>query len=684
MTEADLDAFASELRQDVMNSAEADEGESFRTDAFTRRMIEDLTEAGELNDGEACFYAARGMEVSGYSADDESGALDLFATIYRQTIPIPTIPKTDVETAFRRLKGFLVKSLEGHHHQLEEASPSFDMALRIHDLADHLERVRLFLFTDGLTTDAVQTLPPELVGDTRATFHVWDIRRYFRCVSSGQRLDPIRVDFVERFGRPLQCLAAPSTTGDYSAFLAIVPGDILSGLYEEFGSRLLERNVRAFLQARGKVNAGIRRTLAEEPARFLAYNNGISCTASAVELMPAGDGEVAIRIVDDLQIVNGGQTTASIHNSATRDRVDVSKVYVQAKLTVVDSADLDEIVPLISRYANSQNRVAEADFFANDPFHIAIEALSRSTWAPAIGGSQFQTRWFYERARGQYQDALARERTPARKRTFRKLHPNPQKFTKTDLAKFENTWDQLPHLVSLGAQKNFREFTLRLQERGRFTPDETYFEALVAKAILFRSAERIVSAEEFGGYRANIVTYSLAYLSNSSAQRIDLNAIWRQQALADPLRDAIATVSRSVYSVITSPAGGANVTEWCKRKACWERVQALEIQLPENLKEVFLPEKTGGRKGAVSGIEAPDDLEMELILEAAAVPAAEWFSVSGWAKETNNLLPWQRGLAYSLGRYASNGTLPSRKQAAQGLALLEKARGLGFRRDLER
>ncbi|MBR8834023.1 MAG: AIPR family protein [Stigonema ocellatum SAG 48.90 = DSM 106950] len=186
----------------------------------------------------------------------------------------------------------------------------------------------------------------------------------------------------------------------------------------------------------------------------------------------------------NLQIVNGGQTTASIYQAVKKDKADISNIYVQAKLSVVVPEKVNEIVPLISRYANNQNKVSEADFSANDSFHIKIEELSRTIWAPAVDGTQRQTRWFYERARGQYLDAKGREKTLAKKAAFTSMHPTSQKFTKTDLAKFENTWQQLPHLVSLGAEKNFRELTIKLANRGKFQPDEDYFKRLVAKAIL--------------------------------------------------------------------------------------------------------------------------------------------------------------------------------------------------------
>ena len=57
---------------------------------------------------------------------------------------------------------------------------------------------------------------------------------------------------------------------------------------------------------------------------FLAFNNGISATADFIELDKSGG---FIKSVKNLQIVNGGQTTASIYHTWKNDKVDLSLVY---------------------------------------------------------------------------------------------------------------------------------------------------------------------------------------------------------------------------------------------------------------------------------------------------------------------------------------------------------------------
>jgi AIPR protein len=622
---SELDQFAEDLRQDVLNEAHLEGAEMLRLEAFTARMIHELTDVGELDDGQVAYFSERGMRVGGYSVADQDRRLDLILPIYTQAVPPQTVSRDQVGTAFTRLLTFFTRARGDLLYSLEESTVQFDMVLTIRELTG-LEKLRLFVVTDGNTT--IKQRPAETRDGLQVSFHVWDINRLHRAVTSGQQQESININFVRRFGGPLPCLVVPHEWTDYAAHLAIIPGPVLADIYDEYGTRLLERNVRAFLQTRGKINQGIRKTILNEPERFLAYNNGLTATASSVKVVPLEKGGFGIASVKDLQIVNGGQTTASIHDVAKRTRADISHIQVPVKLTVVAENQLSEIVPLISRYANSQNKVNEADFEANDPFHVQIEKWSRSVWAPAVGGSQVQTRWFYERARGQYQDALAQEGTPARKRMFKMVHPTNQKFTKTDLAKFENSWDELPHNVSLGAEKNFNHFTMRLAQRGRFQVTQEYFERLVAMAILFRRTERIVSDQQFGGYRANIVTYTIAYLARRTSQQIDLDRIWLEQNISDALAEAIESTCYPVREVLIDAPGSGNITEWCKKPACWHRVRELDLRLPRKLTReltnaVHEPARMVERVSDVLS-EAARPLGKREILEKSGIPEEIW------------------------------------------------------------
>ena len=347
------------------------------------------------------------------------------------------------------------------------------------------------------------------------------------------------------------------------------------------------------------------------------------------------------------------------------------------KISVIHSAeDMDEIVPRISTFANTQNKIQIADFSANDPFHRRIEELSRTIWAPAQGGLKPRN-WFYERARGQYADMLTRESTTKRKKEYKETHPL---FTKTDLAKYENTWDQLPWQVSEGAQKNFHKFMLRLKERKGFVPDEVYYQNLIAKAILFRQTEKLVQRQQYGGYRANIVTYTLAFLSFKTAQCIDLERIWKEQALTPSLEYEIVEISKFVQAIIVNPPGGANVGEWCKKEKCWQAIREHEYTISDKLQSELLsvarPEAIS--QPATGSIDSLTEEELALIDEASAIPAETWFALSRWAKETKNFQPWQRSLLFSVGTLAARGQKPSIKQATHAVKAYQAALQKGF------
>lgn len=676
MTEHELIArFADNQYQELAVAAEAAGTEEYLENEFTQLMLSILTDAGEIDDEWFVgFHQSRGQKANACGISSGKDTLHLFYSEFTAERPPRVVVTADVETGFKRLKAFLLRALKRDLHGLEESSASFELIDQIASWKGVVESVRLYFLTDGVTL--VETVPDSEVEGLRVSHHIWDIRRFYRLSSSGKQREAIEISFADLPGESLPCLAMPASSPEYSAYLAILPGETLAAIYDLYGTRLLERNVRAFLQARGKVNKGIRDTLLKAPRRFLAYNNGISATAAAVEVVTRTDGTIGIVSARDFQIVNGGQTTASIHNAVRKEKADVSAVSVQMKLSVVEPARLDELVPLISRFANSQNKVSEADFSANDAFHVQLEEISRTIWTPPPAGSQRQTRWFYERARGQYADAYGREGTPARKRAFQQIHPARQRFTKTDLAKFENSWYQLPHYVARGAEKNFREYALRVKEAGTTSVNEELFHQIVARAILFRETERVVTEFDFGGYRSQMVTYSIAYLSHSTAMRIKLDEVWHQQQLPGAIRNALERIATEVQPLLVNPPGGQNIAEWCKKEACWDVVRNTPIETG-NLDAYTLPAHAAREAPAVRTAVNPEQV---LVVDGiASVNESVWFAISGWAKQTGNLQPWQRSLAYSLGRLAAAGKKPTPKQATQGDKVLIEARRLGFR-----
>ena len=515
----ELEEFRSELLARVRVRASADA--NFTHSAFAELCGQLLEDAEEVSDFDACYYRGKGAKnrnvaVDGYAFDDVDRSVRLFVAAYSGESSAATIARTDVKPLFNALVAFVEDSVAGViERQTEESSPEHGLAKELRSRVDSIARYRCFLVTDDLLSERVRDWPEGDIQGVPVEFHIWDAGRFFRAHQSSSGRDDLVVDFGEVVDGGLPCLPAGVDANAYEGYLCVVPGGALADIYERYGSRLLEGNVRSFLSTTVSVNKGIQATLQKEPQMFFAYNNGIAATASRIVLEQTPTG-ARIRTAEDFQIVNGGQTTASMAYARRKLGATLAGVFVQMKLSVLDADSAGSVVPLISRFSNSQNKVSDADFFSNHDYHRAMEKLSRRLRAPARGGSQIEPFWFYERARGQYAVELARLSTGERKR-FELEVPREQIITKTDLAKVENSWRCLPHEVSKGAQKNFLRFAECVTkswdaDSSRF--HDEYFRDEVAKIIIFRALEKLVPKEPWydGGYRAQVVTYSIAKL----------------------------------------------------------------------------------------------------------------------------------------------------------------------------
>jgi hypothetical protein len=440
--------------------------------------------------------------------------------------------------------------------------------------------LRVILISDGLTGLRSIDLKNAYDG-TRVIVDLFGMERLHRILGEGLTRDDIAVDIESEYGAALPCLKASAEGSDYEAYLAVLPGTFLADVYEKYGTRLLELNVRAFLGLRGRksVNANVRQTIREAPTRFLAYNNGIVATVDSIDVTATAAGSLAIKSLRGLQIVNGGQTTASLHRALRQDRADLTNIQVPAKVICVGDASLDEMVSAVSRSANSQNTVQPADFSANEPFPVVVENLANNIWLPDGSG-----RWFYERARGSYGAAeLASSARAERSRRFARETPKDRRFSKTDLAKYLNAWNGSPQLVSFGSQKNFQYFMQSMKEDHPegFQPDENWFKAFIAKAILFRSVHKITRTQKFAAYQANITAYSVAWISWASDGLLDFDLIWKKQAISNELKAMTEDWVTKADVALRRSAGNRMPSEWAKKDDC---CQEMRERIPRLLK----------------------------------------------------------------------------------------------------
>lgn len=694
--------FAREVHAEVIDRATGgetgDSGADFKVNAFTEMLIDYLAESGAADGGQVCYFekplasGKRPMHVNGYYFAEESDRIDIFYADYRghDDETLEGVVTADIEAALNDAILFLRFARDGNFAGLEESTEAYDMLMDIRGRTHDIRRLRVFLLTDKAAASQMkmqQAITSKLRAQQKKNPHglalrleLVDLTRVFRLARRGAERDPITVDVADMAPGGLPCIEAPRPNDAYACYLAALPGEMLYELYEEYGQRLLQLNVRSFLQVSGakSVNAKIRTTLLTEPSMFLPYNNGISATAEKVEIGRNSEGTPVITAVQGIQIVNGGQTMASIHRARKVDRADISDVYVQAKISVVINKremEFDELVGKISMFSNSQNKVNLADFSANDPFHVELEKLARETWAPGE-----QSQWFYERARGSYKVMRARlAPTPAKKKEFELRLPPSQVFTKTDMAKYLAAWAQLPHTVGKGSQKNFVEYMAVLKETTpkKWQPDGRFFKELVAKAILYKHLEATVREEGFPAYRANIVAYTVALLSARYADRFNLGYVWAMQGLSPALSDLLRQWTHEVYDVIIDSAGGRNVTEWCKNPGCWDAVCDLQVECPESLPELSEGSASSdARDGVEDGVSGPSLEDVALVGAVMEVPEEAWRLIAQWGGGSNLLTPAQVKMCHTMARKAADRweAAPTVGQAKQCLLILRTAK----------
>ncbi len=671
-----LDEFVRDLNESVLAESQAtgDDPEL----VFTRNAVEYLTDTGECLGPDPFLFKARGYRADGWDLQEENSALDLFVTRFVPGGGITKIPKGQVLDALSRGRRFVERCVDGAWGEITASAEALDAAKEIHRVAGTLRLIRIFLLTNALCPD--RKLEDSKLGKTKIAYIVCDIDRLNTIASGGVAREPIELA-RSQLGGGLPCVPIADASGSYDSYLGVISGSVLADLYHDWGDRLLEHNVRSYLQARGKVNRGILETLRSEPRMFLAYNNGISATAEHATTSTGQSHQVVITGLRNFQIVNGGQTTATLHIARYREGLDLAGVNVQLKLTVIrDAASVERIVPQISKFANSQTKVTLSDFSANDPFQMGLEQLSRHTWTPVHPGRP-ASKWFYERTRGRYLTELGGQGSPGKRTAFQNQFPKSQVLTKILAAKCEMAWAQRPHVVSLGGEKNFSNFIDELGRSVRSAPSEDYFRRLVALVILYRECDLIVEGRAFGGYKANVVAYSIAWLSYLTAQCLDLQTIWNEQEVGDGVRQALYELATDVWAHLNAPPPTVrNVTEWCKKEACWRELRSRPKSLPTLSKQTTNPETLGALGPISVGPSAatpPADAE-KVIVAAQGVSKETWFGLAAWAKKTGNLEPWERKLAFSMGRIRGRGWTPTEKQARHGMRILGEAREKGY------
>jgi hypothetical protein len=681
--------FKNQFTNDVKAAAES--SSDLTENVFFELMTDTLVDAGDIDTADRCYFVKKGIRIDGYGGDpiDSDNILTVFVCDYETSPELVQINKADIEVVCKRAANFVSSCLSSRFFdQLDESSQEYGLADLIRQRWEVVAKIRIIFLTTKLLSLRKALFEPIPISGVAAQFSCWDIARLHAFTYSGKEKEAVNVA-LSSFGGSLSVLPAHDANAELKSYLCAIPATTLASIYDQYGTQLLEKNVRVFLQARGAVNKGIKTSLEKEPSRFFAYNNGITATADAIETSLTKHG-ICLEMISDFQIVNGGQTTASIYE-AYRRGVPLSDVYVQMKLTVVSPQSSIEIVPLISRYANSQNKVTEADFFTNHPFHLAFERLSRRIQAPPKVNSTIQSYWFYERARGQYANAKAAIGAKGERKKFETLNPKDQVITKTDLAKVLNSFQGQPHIVSKGAQASFRFFADSVKniwdkqvEKGSFVNDK-FFRDGIARIIIFKALEKQISLQEWyqGGYRANIVYYTLAKFVESvkaSGRVIDYSKIWALQEVPEGLLiELISLAARTHNHLITPPQGSpSNVTEYAKTEKCWSLFSQIPFKPSSSIDFLCIAKSAEAKRDKdavkVAKLMSSVDLQASLLGKDSGF----WSSVLEFCSQNNLVTQVDWSLLSRATQFPSR-LLDSDSDYRKLQRILERAQSRGFK-----
>lgn len=696
-----------EYRKDFLEDALAtEESEANGTVAsFVKICALKLFEGDVLPEYTPCYYQGNGyrnaaLNVNGYAFDEHDGSFYLLVATFSGSSESETLIGSEAKTALDRCRAFASNAIEHElASRIEISTAAYDLASYIADQAKYISKFVIILLTDMSLSERANitdntsskrkkskrtgVLDAEPILDIDVEYRIWDMPRFFRIFGNGNSHEEIEIDFNDYIEGGVPCLLANSgdSNDECISYLCTVPGNVIADLYDEYGSRMLEGNVRSFLGKRG-VNKDIRNTVLNEPERFFVYNNGLAATAIDTVVK---NGKLIY--AKDLQIVNGGQTTATLSSVRRGSGADLSKVYVLMKLTQVKPELAATMVPVISKSANSQNQIKAADFFSTHEYHIRLEQISRRKFAPAKDGAQHETHWFYERARGQYIQATM-NMTKSEERKFATQNPKDQVVTKTDLAKVLSAWDEYPHIVSKGAESNFSEFAKRTEAQWETKKDDfndNYFMNAISLVIIYRTTDKLIPKQEWyeGGYKANIVAYSVALLHHLihkwfPDKTIDLQKIWQKQKCPDVLITQMMIIAEKVYYSITADDRPVeNVTQWCKQVTCWEKIKSMNITPVHGLNSILqgYEEENNTKREAreLRKIENTIDSQKQVL----ELGEEYWKQLSLWIQK-HNLATVTEAKALKIAIKMSMGYFPDDWQCKNLLTLREKAIGEGF------
>ncbi len=724
--------------------------------ALTEMMIEYIQNVGDVNEVNICSYNSgngEAIDAWGYSGDEDMTSVDLFLTVLVDPEKSSTLPTSEIERHFKWMEKFFQRSLSGTMFSRisNKRSDLYQIAQLINE-SEKIDRVRMFLLTNAIETINQEIEGKETDEGTALEYHIWDVKRIKKHDDILRGKEPVVVNFEDKGFSPLPCIKMPDVSDRVECYLAIIPGETLSNIYEKYHQHILEQNVRTFLQFKGTSNKGIRDTLIghtptavqrakgdkkrdPEPDMFFSYNNGISTTATKIKIEETEQGTVITKITD-WQIVNGGQTTASINAVMKMNDTDpemIKKVYVAMKVSVIKNKELKEaLVPRISQFANTQSAVKKSDFGINEQFLQDFEQQSRTVWVKNSMNKEI-SKWFFERTRGQYMDKAKHNVNPKDEQEYYEEYPKSKMFDKTTLAKCIMSWEQEPHTVCKGGEECYTTFFKKMvQSKARI--DEKVYMQTVGKLILFKTIDAYYGKDgiNLAGYKANMVAFTMSALSKISNKALDFETIWKQQSVITPsLYNEMGGDVTSVYAKLltgnssitykvkttSTTASGRKINKWEVKSVPNTELDKIKATVLYKVMNIVVKIQPGiwnhltdvdegtnisvntkrascwsalCSKNIWNNITIPsevitsnEDYEMTPAMVRTAETANNydyetWHDINIWGKETGLISPRDIAFMGSIYYWCKRGKELTYKQARYALRVLELARSKGW------
>lgn len=676
-------------------------------DQFVNTVLSQLEEMGELIDPYPFSCDMRGannrsLAFDAYGYDDADSSIVLLISDFQNTVEKTTLTNTRIDELHNKMRYFIEEVYNGNIRRFcDDSDPVIDVAkefkkrIGINTLNTEVLKFKFFIITNSVLSTQVKSLLRENLLDRPVELNLWTLERFYQAKLSNT-FEAIQINCKDFGVDGIQCLKANlGQTNVYDSYMAIVPGKFLADLYLKHGSRLLEGNVRAFLSVRGKVNRKIRETIiGKHPENFFTYNNGISVVAHSIEL---SSDKKQIVSFNDFQIINGGQTTASLASALVKKEAGLdnfTKIYVPMKLTVLnvgndmteeEEAKSNEIIQQISKSANCQNPVSDADFFSNDPFHVTIENLSLKHMAPPVNGSPHQTIWYYERSKGRWEQEQMKM-TEAQREKYKARSPKQQVVKKEKLAKCLNAVYMNPHTVCEGSANNMKAFANTIEsiyEQSKDSINEVFFKRAIGAVILFDTADRIVNKAPWypkGGNKAQIVPYTISKIISSIPKgfELDWKTIWQKQMLYPELVHQIEIVAEQAHRFLCD-SEGVIVREYAKKAGTWKKFRDnFDIKLTDDFIFTLVNVNEGKEEAKAAAKEHRFNSDIELEVEVFNKGYAYWMDFNKGLEKENLLSPGDRDFVKSIASYVSRGSLPTKAQIKRLLKIINKAEDEGY------